>query len=62
MSTDMQKLTAMYEKEQKPEKRQKLKEEMDKVPLTSGELDQTQQHEADRKAADIQAYREKRRR
>ncbi len=58
----MQKLAELYEKEQNPKKKQELKSEMDKVPLTSGELDQTQQHEADRKAADIQAYREKRRR
>ncbi len=60
MTQEFEKLTGRYEKEKDPEEKQKLKKELDQMPMSTGELDQVQQREADRKAADIEAYRQQR--
>ena len=59
MSIEMEKLAARHEKEKDPAEKAHLKAEMDQIPVTSGELDQVQQREANRKTADIAAYRQK---
>lgn len=60
MSTEMEKLAARHRNEKDPVEKAHLKEEMDQMPITAGELDQVQQREADRKTADIATYRQKR--
>ncbi len=60
MKTDMEKLTEKYHNTKDPHEKAQLKSEMDQIPVTAGQLDQVQQREADRQAADIKKYREKR--
>lgn len=60
MSVEMEKLSRRYHSEKDPVERRKIKADMDRVPMTTGELDQVQQREADRHAADVKVYREKR--
>lgn len=59
MKTEIEKLTDRYYNERNPAEKQKLKREIDQLPMTDGELEQVQQREADRKAADIKAFRER---
>ena len=62
MKTDMEKLTDKYYKEKNPEERALLKNQMDQIPVTAEQLDQAQQRESDRLAADIKTYQEKKNR
>ncbi len=55
----MEKLTEKYNNTKDPAERAQLKGEMGKVPVTSGELEQVQQREADRQVAAVQAFEQK---
>lgn len=58
--SEFDKLAERYENEKNPEEKKHLKRELDQMPITSGDLEQAQQREADRHTADVEAYREKR--
>lgn len=45
-----------------PAEKAHIKEDIDKMPLSSGELEQAQEREVDRKANDIKVFRESRNR
>lgn len=58
--SESEKLVQRYESEKDLTEKAHLKSELDQMPLTSGQLDQVQEREADRYTADIKAYREER--
>lgn len=58
--SESEKLKTRIMKERNPTERAHLRSELDKVPLTSGELDQVKEREHDRKQNDIKTFREKR--
>jgi len=45
-----------------PAEKAHIKEDIDRMPLSSGEIDQVQQREVDRKANDIKVFRKSRNR
>ena len=55
-----EKLKVRLQNEKDPTEKAHLKSELDQMLLTSGELEQVQQREADRKTNDIRVFREKR--
>ena len=60
--SESEKLMQRYENEKDPVEKAHLKSELDKMPLTSGDMEQVQQREADRQAEDIRVFNEKRKR
>ena len=58
--SESERLMQRYENEKDPVEKAHLKSELDQMPLTSGQLDQAVEREANRKTADIKAFREKR--
>lgn len=58
--SDMQKLIERHRKEKNPEERAHLKQEMDQIPVTDGQLNQVVEREHDRHEIDIKEYRKKR--
>ena len=60
MATEAEKATRKMNETKDPVERAHIKSEIDQMPITSGELEQVQQREADRKTADIAAFHKKR--
>ena len=60
MTREVEKLAERHRDEKNPEEKAHLKREMDQIPLSSGELEQVQQREVDRKTNDIRVCREAR--
>lgn len=58
--SESEKLKDRIMNEKNPVEKAYLKQELDQIPLTSEELERAIEREADRKTADIRAYREKR--
>ncbi len=58
--SEFEKVSERYRNEKDPVEKAHLKSELDQMPITSGELDQVQQREADRHTADVRTFHEKR--
>lgn len=58
--SESEKLAKRYEEEKDAVEKAHLKRELDRMPLTSGELEQVVDREAARKTADIEEFHKKR--
>lgn len=62
MTAEVEKAISKMNKTKDPVERAHIREDIDQMPLSSGELEQVQQREVDRKAEDIRVFRESRNR
>ena len=60
MTVEAEKAIRKMEQTRDPAERAHIKSDIDQMPLSSGELDQTKEREHDRKQRDIKKFREKR--
>ncbi len=60
MTTEVEKAVKRMEKVKDPAEKAHIKAEIDQMPLSSGELDQAMEREANRKTNDVKEFREKR--
>lgn len=60
MTTEVERAIRKMEETKDPEERAHIKAEIDQMPISSSELSQAQEREADRKANDIKEFREQR--
>ncbi len=60
MTTEADRTIKRYNETKDPVEKAHLKKQIDQMPMSSGELEQVQQREADRKTADIKEFHEKR--
>lgn len=57
---EFDKVAERYQNEKDPAEKAHLRRELDQMPLSSGELEQVQQREANRQQADIAAFHKER--
>ncbi len=62
MTVEAEKAVRKMNETKDPAERAHIKKDIDQMPLSSGELEQTQQREVNRKAEDIRVFRESRNR